>query len=79
MAVEARVKAGELDDEAKDEPVSDPVNEEIHKYREEHARQFNFDLRAICEDLRAMQRSANLKVVRLPPQRVRPRSRSQAT
>jgi ribosomal protein L15E len=72
MAVEARVKAGELDDEAKDEPVRDPVNEEIHKYREEHARQFNFDLRA-------MQRSANLKVVRLPPQRVRPRSRSQAT
>ncbi len=50
--------------------MKDPINEEIHKYREEHARKFHFDLRAICEDLRAMQQSANLKVVRLPPKRV---------
>ena len=23
--------------------MKDPINEEIHKYREEHARKFNFD------------------------------------
>ena len=59
--------------------MRDPINEEIHKYREEHARKFNFDLRAICEDLRAMQRSSHLKVVRLPPNRIGPESRSQTT
>ena len=50
--------------------MKDPINEEIHRYREEHARKFNFDLRTICDDLRAMQQSSNLKVVRLPPKRV---------
>ncbi|MCU0916704.1 MAG: hypothetical protein MUC88_19400 [Planctomycetes bacterium] len=41
--------------------MKDPINEEIHKHREEHARQFNYDVRAICDDLRALQQSANLK------------------
>ena len=59
--------------------MKDPINEEIHKYREEHARKFNFDLRAICDDLRALQQSSSLKVVRLPPKRISPKSRSKAT
>jgi hypothetical protein len=59
--------------------MKDPINEEIHKYRKEHARKFNFDLGAICEDLRAMQRSSNLKVVRLPARRISPKSRSKTT
>jgi hypothetical protein len=59
--------------------MKDPINEEIHKYREEHARKFNFDLGAICEDLRAMQRSSNLKVVRLPAKRTGPKNRSKTT
>ncbi len=59
--------------------MKDPINEEIHRYREEHARKFNFDLAAICEDLRATQRSSNLKVVRLPPKRIGPKNRSKAT
>ena len=50
--------------------MKDPINEELHKYREEHARKFNFDVGAICEDLRALQQSSKLKVVRLPPKRV---------
>jgi len=53
--------------------MKDPVHEELHKYREEHARKFNFDLAAICEDLRATQRARNLKVVRLPPKRIGPK------
>jgi hypothetical protein len=59
--------------------MKDPINEEIHKYREEHARKFNFDLGAICEDLRAMQQSSNLKVVRLPARRIGPKSRPKTT
>lgn len=48
--------------------MRDPVNEEIHKHREEHARKFNFDLAAIRRDLK--ERSRNVKVVRLPPKRI---------
>ena len=51
--------------------MKDPINEEIHKYRAEHARKFKYDLTAICEDLR--EQSRNLKVVRLPPKRIVPK------
>lgn len=51
--------------------MKDPINEEIHKYRAEHARKFNFDLTAICEDLRELSR--NLKTVRLSPKKIVPR------
>lgn len=56
-----------------DRAVKDPINEEIHKYRAEHARKFNFDLTAICEDLR--EQSRNLKVVRLPPKKIVPKEK----
>jgi hypothetical protein len=51
----------------------DSINEEIHRHREDHARAFKFDLAAICEDLRAWQRSRRLKAVRLPPKTMGPR------
>ena len=35
----------------------DPIVEEIHRIREEHARKFNYDLHAMFEDIRA--REAN--------------------
>lgn len=54
--------------------MKDPINEEIHKYRAEHARKFKFDLAAICEDLR--EQSHNLKVVRLPPKRIVPKKKN---
>ena len=57
--------------------MKDPINEEIHKHRAEHARKFNFDLGAICKDLK--ERSRDLKVVRLPAKRIGPKSRSQTT
>jgi hypothetical protein len=50
--------------------MRDPIVEEIHKYRREHARTSHYDLDAIREDLRAMPRERGLKVVRLPPQRL---------
>ena len=33
----------------------DEIVEEIHKYREEYAADFNFDMRAIFEDLKRKQ------------------------
>jgi len=56
------------------ELMRNPINDEIHKYREEHAREFNFDLAAICKDLK--ERSRNLKVVRLPPNKLSPKRRN---
>jgi hypothetical protein len=56
--------------------MKDPIHEELHRYREEHARKFNFDLAAICKDLR--ERSRDLKVVRLPPHRISPRYKDKA-
>ena len=31
--------------------MNDPIVEEVRKHRNEHARQFNYDLDAICADL----------------------------
>jgi len=33
----------------------DPIIEELHKIREEHAKKFNYDLKAIFEDLKKAQ------------------------
>lgn len=44
-----------------------PINEELHKYREEHARRLNDDLAAICKNLTALSRK--LETVRLPPKK----------
>lgn len=76
MAIETCADAEEADHETKtvhrDQRgelfMKDPIHEEIHKYREERARKFNFDLAAICKDLRGQSR--NLNVVPLPPKRI---------
>jgi hypothetical protein len=48
----------------------DPIVEEIRRYREEYAAQFNFDLHAICEDLRNQQGKNGRQVISLPPKRI---------
>ncbi len=47
----------------------DPILEEIRKYREEYAKSFNYDLKAIFEDLRKKQIASGRKVVKLPIKR----------
>jgi rubrerythrin len=47
----------------------DEIVEEIHKYREEYAKSFNYDLKAIFEDLRKKQIAHGRKVVKLPIKR----------
>ncbi len=47
----------------------DEILEEIHKYREEYAKSFNYDLNAIFSDLRKKQIAHGHKVVKLPIKR----------
>jgi len=49
----------------------DPVVEEIHRIREEHAKKFNGDLQAIYEDIRKRQAQSGRKVVSRPPRKLK--------
>jgi hypothetical protein len=50
----------------------DSIINEIHQIRESYAKQFNFDLKAICADLREKQSKGGRVVVAFPPKRVQP-------
>ena len=45
----------------------DPIVEEIRKLRHEYAAKFNYDIKAIGDDLRQRQKKSGRKVVSLPP------------
>ena len=44
----------------------DEILEEIYKIREEHAKAFNYDLEAICDDLRKRQAVSGRKIISQP-------------
>lgn len=44
----------------------DEILEEIYKIREEHAKAFNYDITAICDDLRKRQSVSNRKIISQP-------------
>lgn len=46
----------------------DPIVEEIHRFREEHAARFNFDLDAMIKDLRESEQRSGRKAVSFAPQ-----------
>ena len=48
----------------------DPIVEEIRKIREAHAAKFNYDLKAICADLKKKEKVCGHPVVSLPPKRI---------
>ena len=50
--------------------VKDPIVEEVRRARDAHAKQFNYDLDAICEDLRKREKASGQPTVSLPPKRV---------
>ena len=37
--------------------IKDPIIAEIHRFREAHARKFNYDLHAMVEDIRKRERN----------------------
>ena len=47
----------------------DPIVEEVRRIRQEHAKQFNYDLRAIVDDLRKQQEQTGRQYVRFEPRR----------
>lgn len=50
----------------------DPIVEEVRAVRRAHAARFNYDLKAICEDIREQERKSGLKYVSYPPRRISP-------
>ena len=51
--------------------MNDPIVEEVRKAREEFARQFNYDLHAMCEELRREQTLGGGPVVSFPKKPIR--------
>lgn len=47
----------------------DPIVEEIHKFREEHAKKFNYNLEAIFKDLKEKERKGGRNIISLPIKR----------
>jgi hypothetical protein len=43
----------------------DEILEQIHRIREEHAKSFDYDMKAICEDWRKRQAESGREVVNL--------------
>ena len=51
--------------------IDDPIVTEVRKAREEYAKRFNYDLDAICSDLRQKQLQSGRKAISFPPKRSR--------
>jgi hypothetical protein len=49
--------------------MDDPIVEEVRKARDEYARQFDYDLKAICQDLKKQQDASGRKVVSFAEER----------
>ena len=54
----------------------DSVVREVREIREAYARQFGYDLKAICRDLKAQEQASGRKIVSFPPRRPQPLDRS---
>ena len=50
----------------------DPIVAEVRKIREAHAAQFNYDLRAIYQDLKRQEQTSGRIFVSYPPRKARP-------
>lgn len=48
----------------------DEIVEEIHKYREEYAAKFNYDIRAIFDDLKRKQKESGRKYVSFSTEKI---------
>ena len=50
----------------------DPIVAEVRKIREAHAAKFNYDLRAIYQDLKEQEKRSGRTFVSYPPRRCKP-------
>ena len=51
--------------------MRDPIIEEVWRIRQEYSKQFNYDLRAIANDLRQKERKHKEQLVCFPPRPAR--------
>jgi hypothetical protein len=49
----------------------DPIIAEVRKARDAYARKFNYDIQAMCRDLKKRQAKNANKVIYLPPKRIK--------
>jgi hypothetical protein len=49
-----------------DKMWKDPIVEELHKIRRDYAKKFNFDPKAIFDDLKQQEKNSELKIVSFP-------------
>jgi hypothetical protein len=47
--------------------MKDPIVEEVREARRKHAKRFNFDLHAICVDLKKKEKECGYPIKSLPP------------
>jgi len=52
---------------------TDPIIDEVRRIRQEYAKQFNYDLRALAEDLRKLEQQHPERLVSFPPRPARRR------
>ena len=57
-----------------DTPDEDPIVAEVRRVREQHAAEFNYDLRAIMEDYQRRQATSGREYVSLPPRTPQPQA-----
>ena len=57
----------------------DPIVAEIRRIRDAYAKRFNYDLAAICRDLREQQERSGRRVVKLEPKRPKTQPVNNAT
>jgi hypothetical protein len=53
----------------------DEIVTEVRAIRDAYARRFDYDVRAICRDLKRSQDEGNREIIRLPTKRAEPKSR----
>ena len=49
----------------------DPIVEEVRQQREAHAKKFDYDLRAIYQDLKRQEEESERTFIKLPAKRIR--------
>ncbi len=55
--------------------IQAPIVEDIHKIRRENVAKLNFDISAIYQQFRELEKRSKLKMVSLPPKRFAEKSR----
>jgi hypothetical protein len=59
--------------------MKDPIVEEIRRFRDEHARKFNYNLDAICDDFKSHQLICGHPLVGLEPKKIIGKTQSNET